>query len=336
MATPNHRHSLKYYTKWFKALFFNSHRRSRAVFCAVLAVGYLCLAFVYLETDMDRKIRPQSVLMHQTPSGQKGDEETTALTAYSLLRRDRSGAAILDMLLAHAYCSAKSLHYGGVCLEINSQYPHQPAHEELLKSLGLEKIFLPFVPCPPRSNSSAIVLPRDIYFAPDTAIWTEEWLSEMRLFRRPMPPMVGQRPVQVAVHIRRGDVSLCMKEESFRYIPNLHYQKILENMVLPQHPNANITIFSESENADDWHGLSKYHLALDVNPVDVWKSMVDADVLVMSKSSFSLVPAVFSAGEVIYTPFWHNPLSTWNIVPESIVAESQREVNRLQQRCHLQ
>ena len=43
------------------------------------------------------------------------------------------------------------------------------------------------------------------------------------------------------------------------------------------------------------------------------------NVLILSKSSFSLVPALFNPNTVVYTPFWHQPLANWTVVPQSLV-----------------
>ena len=39
--------------------------------------------------------------------------------------------------------------------------------------------------------------------------------------------------------------------------------------------------------------------------------MISADIFIMSKSSFSYVPAVFNNNKVIYTEMWHKKLDNW-------------------------
>jgi len=41
--------------------------------------------------------------------------------------------------------------------------------------------------------------------------------------------------------------------------------------------------------------------------------MATADALIISRSSFSYLAALFSKGIVIYYPFWHQPLKEWLI-----------------------
>jgi hypothetical protein len=63
--------------------------------------------------------------------------------------------------------------------------------------------------------------------------------------------------------------------------------------------------------------------------------MMTADVLLLSKSSFSLVPAILNRdSQVMYTPFWHAALPNWTTVDESILKHTYSEMERLQQKKH--
>ncbi|EEC44560.1 predicted protein [Phaeodactylum tricornutum CCAP 1055/1] len=296
-------------------------------------LAFLSMVNTYRETFTDKEVRRQRSLLFQASSGTEGSEKANNLTYYSILRKDRSGAAIHDILVAHAYCSANGLRYGGACQKVDTSYTFQSAHENLLRTLGLEDTFLPFGLCPSESDSSAIILERETYFATDSAILTKGWLSEIKSLRRPSPPRPSDRPVQVAAHVRRGDVTPCQSNVVFRYLPNTHFQRIIETRVLPKHPNANITIYSVHKSFEDWESLSGYQLDLHSSAMDVWDSMVNADILILSKSSFSFVSAIFNTGRVIYAPFWHKPLPTWESTPDYILAESQAEVERLRHLC---
>jgi hypothetical protein len=53
-------------------------------------------------------------------------------------------------------------------------------------------------------------------------------------------------------------------------------------------------------------------LHLGTDTVAAWGCFMQADILVMSKSSFSFVPALYRfRGVTIYTPFWHVPMRGW-------------------------
>jgi hypothetical protein len=53
------------------------------------------------------------------------------------------------------------------------------------------------------------------------------------------------------------------------------------------------------------------------NPIDAFKLMVGADILIMSRSSLSYIGAICNqSGEVFYPPgFWHKPLNNWIKAP---------------------
>ena len=51
----------------------------------------------------------------------------------------------------------------------------------------------------------------------------------------------------------------------------------------------------------------------------------------MSKSSFSVVPAMLCKGKVLYPPFWHAPLPGWDIV--DILAYDQEKVVMQEASC---
>jgi hypothetical protein len=65
--------------------------------------------------------------------------------------------------------------------------------------------------------------------------------------------------------------------------------------------------------AVDFAGLEALgaQLCLDVDAVWTMRQLIEADILIMSKSSFSYVAALVSDGIKLYEPFWHSPLSAW-------------------------
>lgn len=152
--------------------------------------------------------------------------------------------------------------------------------------------------------------------------------------------------VNVAVHIRRGDVG---KSDSLRYLDNAYYLNVLHgllNAVLSwrKHAKVAIHIFSESssdEPFDEFQAFNSFpavsvSLHLDGDLKTAWSSFVHADIFVMSKSSFSFVPALyrnlgecnsicsseFAAQLTIYAPFWHSPLQEWILADESLFERS--------------
>ena len=174
---------------------------------------------------------------------------------------------------------------------------------------------------------------------------------------------------RIAVHMRRGDVDPCQHET--RYLPNSYYLQMIQEYVdkymaaaaaaaraansndsaTATVANVRVTIYSEQESFEPWDEFLRrnYSLVLGTNDnksstVDkrqhhigsdiavAWKDMMDADVLILSKSSFSMVPAILknnNDGSVVYFPFWHAPLEHWVTVNNTVVRETEAEVKKL-------
>jgi hypothetical protein len=121
--------------------------------------------------------------------------------------------------------------------------------------------------------------------------------------------------VNIAVHIRRGDVNPTIYP--YRYTPTSYFKHIIDRL-LKQYPTANICIFTEitDENKDEFLIFTDpaIHIVSGGDALVAFEHLVKADVLVMSKSSFSYIAGLYNEKNVLYTPFWHNPLNHWNIV----------------------
>jgi len=166
----------------------------------------------------------------------------TGTTGYmfSKARRDRSGAFVHDMLMAHAMAFNRNLTYGGACEEDLDEERfvrllHR--HEQLIQTMGLSDE-LP-IACP--LNSTDITLSRREYDKPSAQPWTAEWTASMASILR--KPNTKTSQTKVVVHIRRGDVTPCKKKTYFRYLPNSHYLHLLDIYV--NDTQAQITIFSQ-------------------------------------------------------------------------------------------
>ena len=75
-------------------------------------------------------------------------------------------------------------------------------------------------------------------------------------------------------------------------------------------------IYSQGDEEDLWDAFKEDDIVLHINESveDTFTSMVLADVLVTSRSSFSYTAALLSEGEVYYIPFWHPPLPHWKVI----------------------
>jgi hypothetical protein len=190
-------------------------------------------------------------------------------------------------------------------------------------------------------------------------------------------PVADPRPLRAVVHIRRGDVTPC---DSLRYLPNSYYLELIRRYV-PRH--FEVVIYSERNSFETWHDFANYTRILaddekhnnsdgnDVSGVEdakgirdvilAWEAMMNADVLILSKSSFSIVPAILhksatlpmeksraidsdgaqgstrlenkprdlSESVIVYTDFWIHPLPSWTRVPSSVQHEASVQAQKI-------
>jgi hypothetical protein len=272
---------------------------------------------------------------------------------YTRARKDRSGAVIHNMLLAHAYAFAQNYTtiYGGACVSNTSKWTvqeMQTRHSELLQGLRLDRM-LPFVDCPTPSSS---IVPREVYrprhniLHKKVRLWTPEWLayvqSQMNISNKSKPPEKEDTFV-IAVHVRRGDIEPCRANFGARYLPNQHYLQLIQAYLPPlsSQKTTQVVIYSQSKSTEPWEDFLQYNytLALDTNVLDVWKGIMMADVVILSRSTFSFVPAALNVyqnhGTIVYTPDRHPPLPHWHVVNSTIMDESQRVMNRMYDGCSM-
>ncbi|MCI8672483.1 MAG: hypothetical protein HFI89_03175 [Lachnospiraceae bacterium] len=130
--------------------------------------------------------------------------------------------------------------------------------------------------------------------------------------------------IHIAVHVRRGDVTKNSSNPNIqmRWLDLCYYEEILKQIVLYlSEKNVHIYIFSQDikEVTDSFSAFPNVHFCLDMNEQDTFWHLTQADVLIISKSSFSYKPALLSSGVVIAPKcFWHGyPESKrWIIVDE--------------------
>ena len=111
----------------------------------------------------------------------------------------------------------------------------------------------------------------------------------------------------ISVHIRRDDILNIKK----RYLNNNYYIEIVEKIheIIPE--QKTVYIFSDSEiNIPEF---TKFNCVYFINTSieESFDYMINSDILIISRSSFSYLPAIFNKNIVIYHPFWHSPFSNW-------------------------
>ncbi len=138
--------------------------------------------------------------------------------------------------------------------------------------------------------------------------------------------------INIAVHIRRGDIvsgqTTGQKTLTKRWLDMDYYENVVSRLteqIKSKYPEKNYRIYLFSEGkADEYRSFEKYGevtFCFDMSAMDSFLHMTRADYLVLSKSSFSYVPALLSDGvRICPTGFWHGYPNDkkWIVVNETI------------------
>ena len=187
---------------------------------------------------------------------------------------------------------------------------------------------------------------------------------------RCLKPMSPFKPVRsdtfrIAIHVRRGEE---FAVDSQRMLPNSYYvsstMRIVEALkklgipfvcelytevpskafvVTPQSHGINgrishpVVIDPKMNRIGDFDVIPNLRKCINLDPIESLKGMATADALIISRSSFSYLAALFSRGIVIYYPFWHQPLKEWLIsdISGNISSEELLKQFKSWQRLHL-
>jgi hypothetical protein len=115
----------------------------------------------------------------------------------------------------------------------------------------------------------------------------------------------------IAVHVRRFMKNEVEQLWEKRGLDNSYYVNALTKvlMVLKESKKAQVYLFSQAK-IDDFSEFEKFrniHYCLEMGPMESFLHMVNADLLISSKSSFSYKPALIAKGvNVCPATFWHN------------------------------
>lgn len=233
--------------------------------------------------------------------------------AYSRARDDRAGSVINEAIFAWAHASKRGLNYLGTCGYNPGTKNHFEDNYRLSKLLNL--------PLPAKDFPTPYLDYREITSSEySPAIYSDvnrlldsKFIEMLRVRYLETNPPLAQNPF-AAIHIRRGDVK---SDNQMRYSPNAYYMRIIQKL-LERRPNLELRIFSESDSSESFQEFIDLEckLFLDHDLVDTWRQMICSDVLVMSKSSFAYVPAIYNSKLVIYQPAWYAKLNHWQHVDD--------------------
>lgn len=139
--------------------------------------------------------------------------------------------------------------------------------------------------------------------------------------------------INIALHIRRGDVSAASAD---RFTDNRYYYKILTDLLSVLDAlqlSSSIHLYSQGT-VEDFSEFEEFHLSyhLDECPFETLHNLIEADVLVMSKSSFSYSAALLSNSVKLYQPFWHKPLRNWIVADRRSDAQTSFDKSQFRKR----
>lgn len=325
--------------------------------CLALTTVFLLLVFLFASTryhlDTSRRLVPQVVpLGEQEPAPitvtsvrkrflnsslvsdfeDEGEEEDTRVAVYTNARHDRSGQHLLCFFNLDAVAFKANAQMGGQCIQGYNpeQQPFKKRLEDakaLIKYLGFEGYFR--YECPTKEDKQAgrakqyknkQMRPTDQYF---TAEWHADFLSRVKYQYE--DKSLREKP-RVAIHIRRGDVSPC-NQWDWHYLTNSYYLNIIDEY-LPEYcgddvaRGCDVTIFSETSTAESFDPFIERGIEMKLSgPLEeVWDGIINADVAILSISSFSFIPAVLNRDVVLYPPHMTKDMSIipgWIQIPES-------------------
>jgi hypothetical protein len=115
----------------------------------------------------------------------------------------------------------------------------------------------------------------------------------------------------VAVHIRRQNSNDNRIDGTNTHL-NYYINKM--ELILRKYPESIFYIYSQKNDVDDYSQIPPYFnvvYRIDAPLFETFTELVDADVLVMSRSSLSYTAALLSDGEIYYNPYWEKPASFW-------------------------
>lgn len=146
--------------------------------------------------------------------------------------------------------------------------------------------------------------------------------------------------INIAVHIRRGDIVKGQENNdpslTKRWLDNAYYLellKVIEGMI-PEEKKYRIYIFSQGTEEDfkEFSEIKNIEYCFQMPAMESFLHMIMADILIISKSSFSYKPALLSKGlKICPEHFWHGypQNDMWiKVDEEKGLSQQQQEVIR--------
>jgi len=123
----------------------------------------------------------------------------------------------------------------------------------------------------------------------------------------------------IAIHIRRGDVNEINCPDRFNSIE--YYLNLIPKLI-KLYPDKKLVVFSEGTINDFIYLEDEFDITIDLDTdgLKVFNSMVEADVLVIARSSFSYLAALLNPNKIHYDvlknrEWFSQPKKEWLVTP---------------------
>lgn len=137
-------------------------------------------------------------------------------------------------------------------------------------------------------------------------------LAKYQLTPKPGLPGYRENRIQVAVHLRRGDVAQAGEFAGWFTGDQVILERLGQVLEIIGKERATVRLFSEGV-PEDFKAFTDLGAILHLNE-DVFTTFhhfVKSDVFLMAKSTFSYLGALIGNALCIYEPFWHPKLPGW-------------------------
>jgi len=155
-----------------------------------------------------------------------------------------------------------------------------------------------------------------------------------------LPFYNNDKTIKIAIHVRRGDVKLNVNGDRYTSINDIiKIIKFLRN----KYTNCTFYIFTQIDETnknefDIFNNDNTVKIKANEDQLLTMKHLINADILVMCKSSFSYIAGCYNKNIVYYESFWHNPLSNWiniqnlynNIEDNLVNKDNLQEMNNIE------
>jgi hypothetical protein len=146
--------------------------------------------------------------------------------------------------------------------------------------------------------------------------------KKYRLSPKPILPGYDDNRVQIAVHLRRGDVGSSGRFSERFTADDVVLSRVRQVLEAVGPERATVRLFSQGS-PDDFRAFADLgvHLHLDDDVFESFHHFVQSDILFVAKSTFSYLGGVIGGNLCICEPFWHPPLPGW-LRPEELVTRN--------------